>query len=265
MPPTRSGPLVALVLLAGTLLPAQPAQAQAAGIESEILSLINGGRSTRAVMHSGLRVQARAHSQTMARRGGLTHAGAATRIQRAAPDPPEASGPPDSGFTGNFCENTGWVEGVSASAVAQQMIRMWRNSSTHRPCMYDTNGLGTNVAGVGAYQDGDRWWVTLELVQDRTPPGSGGETRAAAPAAAAAPAPRPTPPPPTAPPTPVPTPRPTPTPLHAISLFDLPPTLPAPPPDNVGLAAEIGTPDLLSLYVFLGAGAALAALLRRRR
>lgn len=154
--------LVALVFLS---IPA-PLGARSS-LEYELLSLVNGGRSRSLPMHSGLQIAGRGHSREMADEGHLDHSGVEQRIGNAAPDPYEANGAPDDGYKGAFCENTAYVGGDSN--IAERVYEGWRNSASHLRCMTRRD---TTAAGVGMYFDGSYWWATLELMEDKTPPGS---------------------------------------------------------------------------------------------
>jgi uncharacterized protein YkwD len=127
------------------------------GIESQILSLINSGRSGvgrgRLRTHGGLKSVARVHSRNMAARGGLTHAGFIGRLNAGA-----------RGWTSG-CENVARYRGPSTN-IAGIMYRLWINSPPHRRCMFDASNKGFNVAGVGVYRDSrGGWWATLELAR----------------------------------------------------------------------------------------------------
>jgi hypothetical protein len=177
-------PRATLLLLLGGLISVVvlPLAQGQTSVESELLSLINGGRSGPVVLHSGLRSVGRTHSQEMAQEGGLNHDGAERRIFSAPPDPEESDGAPDNGFTGTWCENVAYVRGAPESEVAQRIYEGWTNSASHNRCMNDDR---MTAAGVGLYFDGDRtYWATYESAVDRTPPGT---------AAAATPTPSPSP------------------------------------------------------------------------
>jgi len=162
----RATLLLCAVLLVPVLLPAADGQSS---IESELLALINGGRSSDLTPHSGLRIVGRVHSQEMSQARGLNHNGAEGRIHEAPPDPSEANGPPDDGFTGTWCENVAYVRGAPEHEVARRMYKGWTDSSSHNRCMNDER---MNAAGVGVYFDGETYWATLESSVDRTLPGS---------------------------------------------------------------------------------------------
>ncbi len=158
--------LLCAVLLVPVVVRAADGQAS---IESELLGLINGDRGSDLIMHSGLRIVGRVHSQEMSRDGGLNHGGAEGRIREAPPDPSEANGPPDDGFTGTWCENVAYVRGAPEHEVAQRMYQGWTNSPPHDRCMNDER---MTAAGVGVFFDGETYWATLESAVDRTLPGS---------------------------------------------------------------------------------------------
>lgn len=127
------------------------------GIESQILSLINSGRRGvgRSALrsHGGLKAVARQHSANMAARGGLTHAGFISRLNRGAP-----------GWSSG-CENVARYRGPSTN-IAGIMYSLWLNSPSHRRCMFDARGAGYTLAGVGVYRDRiGGWWATLELAR----------------------------------------------------------------------------------------------------
>lgn len=172
--------LLSALPLVPVLLPAADGQSS---VESELLGLINGGRSSHLTVHSGLRAVGRVHSEEMSQAGGLNHNGAAERIQQAPPDPTESNGAPDDGFTGTWCENVAYVRGAPESEVASRVYQGWTNSSSHNRCMNDGR---MNVTGIGVYFDGETYWATLESSVDRTVPGS-------APPPTPAPTPTPTP------------------------------------------------------------------------
>lgn len=190
--------LVSTLVLVGLQLPRASGQSS---LEAELLALINDGRGSDLLDHSGLRFMAEVHSKEMAREGDLNHDGAEGRINDAPPVPDESNGPPDDGFTGTWCENVAFVRSSPPEEVARRVYEGWTSSSSHSRCMNDQR---MNAAGVGIYFDGDRtYWATLESVVDQTPPGS---------AARADPTQEPTP---TATPTPTPTLAPTPAPTAA--------------------------------------------------
>jgi hypothetical protein len=90
------------------------------------------------------------------------------------PDPPEKNGPPDHGFTGTWCEVAGWEPAGTEAGTARRFFDDWIQSAQDNQCMTNTD---TTVAGVGVYQSAGRWWATLEMVQDRTPPAEGSASR----------------------------------------------------------------------------------------
>lgn len=193
----RAIPLLFVVLLVPVVVPAADGQAS---IESELLGLINGGRGSDLTLHSGLRIVGRVHSQEMSEAGGLNHGGAEQRIREAPPDPSEANGPPDDGFTGTWCENVAYVRGAPEHEVAQRMYQGWTDSPPHNRCMNDGR---MTAAGVGVFFDGETYWATLESSVDQTLPGSA--------------------------PAPTPTPTPTPSPEITPSLRTEPPERTSPP------------------------------------
>lgn len=148
---------------------AQRPSAADSSVEYELLALINQARSAPLVMHTGLQVITREHSRDMAEADELSHVGANQLMARASPDPPDTKEPPDSGYTGRFCENVGYTGGSSPHGVAQRMYEAWHDSSSHHRCMTSSE---MNAAGVGLHFDGSGWWATLELIVDRSPPGS---------------------------------------------------------------------------------------------
>ena len=144
------------------------ARAQTPSVEEELLALINTVRGTRpVVMHAGLRDVARKHAEAMATAGSLNHRRAKARIDSATPDRPEEGGPPDHGFTGTWCEVVGWEPGGPDVGVARRFFGDWRETPEDSKCMSNQD---MTVAGIGAYERGNRWWATLEMVQDTTPP-----------------------------------------------------------------------------------------------
>lgn len=208
----RALPLLIFGLFVASLAPSAGGQDS---LESELLSLINGGRESPLVAHSGLRFAGREHSREMSDDGGLNHNGAQQRINNASPDPAESNGAPDDGFTGTWCENTAYVKGAPEHEVAQRMYTAWTNSPSHNRCM---NHRDMTAAGVGMYYDAstNTWWATLESVIDRTLPGASPAEETPAPSQAPTQPPQHTEPPePTERPEPafiVPTERPEPTP-----------------------------------------------------
>jgi len=147
---------------------AVPARAQTPSVEEELLSLINTVRGGNAVvMHAGLRDVARKHSEAMATAGSLNHRRAKARIDSATPDRPEESGPPDHGFTGTWCEVVGWEPSGPDAGVARRFFADWRETPQDNKCMSNSN---MTVAGLGVYERGNRWWATLEMAEDTTPP-----------------------------------------------------------------------------------------------
>lgn len=167
----RRALLGGFVLLALTWGFPTPARADASSLESELLSLVNGYRSSSKPLklHSGLRSVARGHSRAMSSGGSLSHTGVDGRMSNATPDPAESNGAPDDGYSGAYCENVAWVEGAPDSEVAERIFNGWRDSPSHHRCMVDTI---MNAGGVGMYWDGSKWWATLETFEDETPPGS---------------------------------------------------------------------------------------------
>lgn len=167
---------------AATLMPSG-AQGQEASLEAQVFSMINDGRSARALApHSGLLAAARSHSHYMSRRGGLSHDGADERVRNAPPDPYEMNGAPDDGFAvAAWCENVTYVMAAPESEVAQRIYNAWDGSGAHGRCM---NNPGKNVGAVGIYYDGQAWWATFIAESDSTSPGG-------APAAADEPTARP--------------------------------------------------------------------------
>ena len=144
------------------------ARAQTPSVEEELLSLINTVRGTKpVVMHAGLRDVARKHSEAMATAGSLNHRRAKARIDAATPDRPEEGGPPDHGFTGTWCEVVGWEPGGPDLGVANRFFADWRETPEDSKCISNRD---MTVAGIGVYERGNRWWATLEMVQDTTPP-----------------------------------------------------------------------------------------------
>src|SRR5207244_7256264 len=94
------------------VVPAVHARAQTPSVEEELLALVNTVRGGKVVvMHAGLRDVARKHSEAMATAASLNHRRAKARIDEAAPDRPQAGGPPDPGFTGTRCEAVGCEPG----------------------------------------------------------------------------------------------------------------------------------------------------------
>lgn len=170
--------VLAVVTLATAVLPSVPVSAQTGpSLEAELLSLINQGRrehgKSTLLSHVGLLAQARIHSQEMSAGGRLNHDGASQRMHAATADPSEANGGSDDGFTYRWCENVGFVGDADARDVARYLYDAWKNSPSHRECMFDEPGKGINVIGVGLFLDGNgRWWATMEANTDTTPPGS---------------------------------------------------------------------------------------------
>ncbi len=173
--------LIAIVTaLLSILLPASARAATATEVESALAVKINQGRSAQGrsalTTHSGLQGIAGDWSAQMAATNNFTHGNAAGRIDDAAPDPAEANGAPDDGFTG-WCENIAWnslAQSSSANQVAQMFYDQWFNSSGHKQCMLSLSpkNFGQNVMGVGiVYDSADgRWWATLDVAKDDTPP-----------------------------------------------------------------------------------------------
>ena len=83
-----------------------PAASHDSGRDAGALAKINANRGPDLREHMGIVNAARAHSQDMARDGGIGHDGANERVYAAAPDPAEGNGAPDDGFpVANWCEN----------------------------------------------------------------------------------------------------------------------------------------------------------------
>jgi hypothetical protein len=57
---------------------------------------------------------------------------------------------------------------------ATEIYRLWLESPPHKACMDRTD---TNVAGVGVFFDGERWWATYIAMTDRTPPSGAGRSK----------------------------------------------------------------------------------------
>jgi uncharacterized protein YkwD len=165
----------------GVLVSPATAVTSASTIESLLVQEINDARAANGkgalVRHSGLSAQARTHSQNMAAAGELSHDGFEARLQNATPDPSEANGPPDDGFTGAACENVAFrsTPGETDAQAAEGLVTQWLNSPPHRECMLDTANDNLNVAGVGVFIDASNGvWATLIPARDTTPPGSSG-------------------------------------------------------------------------------------------
>lgn len=171
--------VTASMMAVAGLAVAPAASADNVTIESALLARINEGRQAAGkapvVVHSGLRAKQRVHAQNMSASGALTHDGAATRRATAAPDPAEANGAPDDGFSG-WCENIAYRtrSGQSDAQVAAGLYGQWFNSTSgHKECMLDTN-RAHNVAGLGVFEGSDgRIWAALMLEQDASKPSSG--------------------------------------------------------------------------------------------
>lgn len=174
-----------LVITAAAVATSETPANGSASIENQVLAHINDARSDDLIVHSGLVAIARTHSQNMAANGDLYHGDWTGRILRAPPDPAEANGPPDDGFTTSWCENAAWAddpEGVmSESEVAAKLYETWKRSAPHHRCMVNPD---VTVIGIGVYHQTDegRWWATLDAVEDETPPGGPATAPATAPA-----------------------------------------------------------------------------------
>jgi hypothetical protein len=176
------------MVLAGSLIgvafPGSTAQAATvSGVEISFLQKLNAGRAGQGrsplVLHAGLRTAARNWSANMGANNNLTHGNTASRINSAAPDPAEANGAPDDGFAG-WCENIAFNQvpgSASDSEVAQMFYNQWFSSTQgHKECMLSLSprNFGQNVAGIGIFRDtaDNRWWATLKVAKDNTPPQS---------------------------------------------------------------------------------------------
>jgi hypothetical protein len=160
--------ILGCVAAALVLAVAVPARAQTPSVEEELLALINTSRGSKpVVMHAGLREVARKHAEAMATAGSLNHRRARQRIDSATPDRPEKGGPPDSGFTGTWCEVVGWEPAGADAGVARRFFADWRETGEDNRCMSNQD---MTVVGIGVYERGNRWWATLEMAQDRTLP-----------------------------------------------------------------------------------------------
>ncbi len=159
---------VPLLIVFAALL--APATAKADDVGSQVLSMINAGRSTPLILHRGLLDEAWGHSQYMSQSGSLNHDNADERAMSAAPDPAEGNGAPDDGFPqAAWCENATYVtpaQGDPATAIYNN----WKKSPPHAACM---NNSGKNVGAVGVYWDGSTYWATFVAEVDNTPPGGG--------------------------------------------------------------------------------------------
>jgi hypothetical protein len=161
----RTVGLIALLLMVGAVAPF--ARAQTPSVEDQLLILINGARFNKVVMHAGLRTSGRQHSAAMASSGSIGHASSRSRIYASNPDPAESNGPPDDGFTSTWCEVAGWEPAGAEEGTARRFFDDWIQSAQDNACM--TNPA-TTAAGIGVYESSGRWWATLEMIQDRTPP-----------------------------------------------------------------------------------------------
>lgn len=160
---------LALGVALAPLLTLGPRAQASPSIESQVFSMINGGRAGGFVVHSGLLAVARGHSQGMASRGGLDHDNADGRISNAPPDPFETNGAPDDGWpVASWCENVTYAMAVPESEVAGRLYGQWARSAPHQRCMTQTH---RNVGAVGIYYDGQTWWATFIAQVDNTPPG----------------------------------------------------------------------------------------------
>lgn len=146
--------------------------------ETNFLKRLNNQRVKRGLpklrMHRGLRAQGRQHSHRMSHANRLSHDGFQTRLNEARPDPREANGPPDDGFSGGACENVAFFDygpRIRPRQAAGIFLRLWKDSPPHRRCLFDRTGFTPTVAGIGIFREPDNdWWATLMLVRDTTPP-----------------------------------------------------------------------------------------------
>lgn len=167
--------------LLALVLPSPARAATAASVEAALATKINQGRAAQGraalVNHRGLETIAGEWSSQMSATNNFTHGNFNGRIQNAAPDPAESNGAPDDGFTG-WCENIAWnslAQSSTADQVAQMFYNQWFNSTSgHKECMLSLSprNFGQNVMGVGiVYDSADgRWWATLDVGKDDTPP-----------------------------------------------------------------------------------------------
>lgn len=168
----RRGRFAASVIFASVLavqVLGEPAHAgDVFTVEDALLELVNEGRPVNElIVHPGLRVLAREHSESLSKLDALSHLGAASRFEEAEPSPEEANGAPDDGFTDTWCENVAVARGGTADEVARLIYDGWKASPPHHECMMNPV---TTVAGVGVHFDGHNWWATLDAVEDRTLP-----------------------------------------------------------------------------------------------
>lgn len=186
---------VIALFAAAALFPHAPANAVSVStgehveVEDLILGEVNAIRSrhglTAWLSHSGLRENARAHSQDMAARRSLDHRGFEQRVVTARPDPMELGRSADSGINSDLaaCENAAYRFRAGktpepVASVAKGIANQFFNSPPHRDCLLDVWGASLNAVGIGAYRDSiGVWWVTLDAARDANPPG-GCQTRA---------------------------------------------------------------------------------------
>ncbi|HVE92934.1 MAG TPA: hypothetical protein VNE62_11655 [Actinomycetota bacterium] len=224
------------VVLAAAVLP-PPASASHGpnldAMDDYLIALVNQGRDDPVqnpsgarwglALHMGLAPKARQHSRYMINTGRLSNDNLAVRVSTTDPDPFEANGPPDDGFTASYCENVAKTSRIPSGVridrrIVEDVYAAWRDSPGHRACMFDETASGYSVTGAGfqeqTFADGDyAMWVTLTVVKDTTP---GDYVPYPPPSPTASPSPSPTPtvtpaPTPTVTPTPTLTPDPTPT------------------------------------------------------
>jgi uncharacterized protein YkwD len=171
------GMIVTASLVFGAVTISSDATADTAAVEVALLGSINAGRAAIGkpplVMHAGLREQQQAHAMRMSEIAALTHDGYAQRAQNATPDPAEADGAPDDGFSGSIAENVAQNNraGRSDADLAESIYQQWLNSPGHKANMFDESSAGYNAAGVGIFEEaGGKVWAALLLAVDGTAP-----------------------------------------------------------------------------------------------
>ena len=262
--------LVALAMLATLPDAAAHHNPNIRGMEDYLVALINegrespqhndqGGHTYGLALHEGLRRKSREHSAYMITVGYLNHDNFAVRKATADPDPAEANGPPDDGFTPNHCENVASATqipngAIGDGAIVRAIYDAWRDSPGHKACMFDHSRAGYSVAGAGIveYDRGDgtyEFWVTLMVVQDTTPPDNvpyPGPTPTPTPTVTPSPTPTVTPSPG---PTPTPSSSPGPTPTPSAQPSGDPTPRPSPTPTPFGLCVIYVGGEPLCVYL----------------
>jgi uncharacterized protein YkwD len=135
--------------------------------ELKLFDLINKGRANLStpipalIEHADIRVEARRHSNGMARDGFLSHEGLEGRKRRIADADPGID--PD-----KICEVVASAQVLSPNVAARRIYRAWSNSRL-RKCLFDKFGYSAESAAVGMRFGNNRYYATFIAAHDSTP------------------------------------------------------------------------------------------------